>query len=134
MTAAPLYPDLPENALLVLIGASGAGKSTLAATWPPSQVVSLDHLREVMSDSFSVKFSVLQAATSRPLFRPGLRASTATVGHHRGMRGHYPPTTDVTAPPRGRRLSGQRAALRCCRRSGGRPQPSRAGSSRRHVG
>ncbi|MFG2463337.1 AAA family ATPase [Streptomyces sp. NPDC048523] len=51
MTAAPLYPDLPKNALLVLIGASGAGKSTLAATWPPSQVVSLDHLREVVSDS-----------------------------------------------------------------------------------
>ncbi|WP_374293468.1 hypothetical protein [Streptomyces olivochromogenes] len=39
-----LYPDLPKNALVVLIGASGAGKSVLAATWPPSQVVSLDSL------------------------------------------------------------------------------------------
>ncbi|MFE7854425.1 AAA family ATPase [Streptomyces sp. NPDC057403] len=48
---APLYPDLPKNALLVLIGPSGSGKSTLAATWPPHQVVSLDHLRGVMSDS-----------------------------------------------------------------------------------
>ncbi|AVH61835.1 MULTISPECIES: ATP-binding protein [Streptomyces] len=51
MTApAPLYPDLPKNALVVLIGASGSGKSTLAATWPPHQVVSLDSLRGVMSD------------------------------------------------------------------------------------
>jgi predicted kinase len=47
---APLYPDLPKNALVVLIGASGAGKSTLAATWPPSQVVSLDRLRGDVSD------------------------------------------------------------------------------------
>lgn len=47
---ARLYPDLPKNALLVLIGASGSGKSTLAASWPPSQVVSLDRLRGVMSD------------------------------------------------------------------------------------
>lgn len=47
---APLYPDLPKNALVVLIGASGSGKSTLAATWPPHQVVSLDGLRGVMSD------------------------------------------------------------------------------------
>jgi predicted kinase len=44
------YPDLPKNALLVLIGASGAGKSTLARTWPTSQVVSLDRLRGVMAD------------------------------------------------------------------------------------
>jgi ABC-type phosphate/phosphonate transport system ATPase subunit len=27
-----LYPGLPENGLIVLIGASGAGKSTLACT------------------------------------------------------------------------------------------------------
>ncbi|MGW1620528.1 AAA family ATPase [Streptomyces sp. NPDC002172] len=45
-----LYPDLPKNALVVLIGASGAGKSVLAATWPPHQVVSLDGLRGVMAD------------------------------------------------------------------------------------
>ncbi|WP_460074079.1 AAA family ATPase [Streptomyces sp. YKOK-I1] len=51
MTApAPAYPDLPKNALVVLIGASGSGKSTLAATWPPHQVVSLDSLRGVMAD------------------------------------------------------------------------------------
>ncbi|MGJ5899343.1 AAA family ATPase [Streptomyces niveiscabiei] len=49
MTVSP-YPDLPANALLVLIGASGAGKSTLAATWPEHQVVSLDRLRGVMAD------------------------------------------------------------------------------------
>ncbi|MEV6841085.1 ATP-binding protein [Streptomyces sp. NPDC051133] len=46
----PLYPDLPENALIVLIGASGAGKSTLATTWPASQVLSLDALRAAVSD------------------------------------------------------------------------------------
>jgi len=93
-----------------------------------------DDPRPATAPGFSVKFSVLKAATARPLFRPGLGASTATVGHHRGMRGQYPTTTDVTGRPRGRRLGGQRAALRCCRRSGGRPQPSRAGSSRRRVG
>ncbi|WP_440581127.1 AAA family ATPase [Streptomyces sp. PT19] len=45
-----LYPDLPENGLIVLIGASGAGKSTLARTWPASQVLSLDDLRGAVSD------------------------------------------------------------------------------------
>ncbi|MGC5359535.1 AAA family ATPase [Streptomyces sp. DT190] len=45
-----LYPDLPENGLIVLIGASGAGKSTLARTWPASQVLSLDGLRGVVGD------------------------------------------------------------------------------------
>jgi predicted kinase len=45
-----LYPDLPENGLIVLIGASGAGKSTLARTWPASQVLSFDGLRGVVSD------------------------------------------------------------------------------------
>ncbi|MFF3327423.1 AAA family ATPase [Streptomyces sp. NPDC002889] len=46
----PLYPNLPENALVILIGASGAGKSTLANTWPTTQVLSLDALRGVISD------------------------------------------------------------------------------------
>ncbi|MCX4919924.1 ATP-binding protein [Streptomyces sp. NBC_00687] len=41
---------LPENSLVVLIGASGAGKSTLASTWPASQVLSLDDLRGIVSD------------------------------------------------------------------------------------
>ncbi|MGV9419976.1 AAA family ATPase [Streptomyces sp. NPDC003674] len=45
-----LYPNLPENGLIVLIGASGAGKSTLARTWPASQVLSLDGLRGIVSD------------------------------------------------------------------------------------
>lgn len=45
-----LYPDLPENGLIALIGASGAGKSTLAHTWPASQVLSLDGLRGTVSD------------------------------------------------------------------------------------
>jgi len=46
-----LYPDLPENGLIVLIGASGSGKSTLARTWPASQVLSLDALRGTVSDN-----------------------------------------------------------------------------------
>ncbi|MEV8529612.1 ATP-binding protein [Streptomyces sp. NPDC052000] len=45
-----LYPDLPENGLIVLIGTSGAGKSTLARTWPASQVLSPDGLRGTVSD------------------------------------------------------------------------------------
>ncbi|MET9175844.1 ATP-binding protein [Streptomyces misionensis] len=51
MTApTPLYPDLPKNSLVVLIGAAGAGKSTLARTWPASQVLSLDAMRCAVSD------------------------------------------------------------------------------------
>ncbi|GGS09124.1 MULTISPECIES: ATP-binding protein [Streptomyces] len=45
-----IYPPMPEHSLVVLIGPSGAGKSTLAATWPASQVLSLDALRETVSD------------------------------------------------------------------------------------
>ncbi|MGW6876217.1 AAA family ATPase [Streptomyces xanthophaeus] len=44
------FPYLPDSCLVVLIGASGAGKSTLARTWPASQVLSLDALRETVSD------------------------------------------------------------------------------------
>ncbi|MFJ2819032.1 AAA family ATPase [Streptomyces sp. NPDC087294] len=50
MTELPCYPPMPEHSLVVLIGASGAGKSTLARTWPASQVLSLDALREAVSD------------------------------------------------------------------------------------
>nr|WSW64521.1 ATP-binding protein [Streptomyces sp. NBC_00998] len=56
------FPYLPDACLVVLIGASGAGKSTLARTWPASQVLSLDILREVVSDDFSVKSSVLSVS------------------------------------------------------------------------
>ncbi|MFI0742708.1 AAA family ATPase [Streptomyces sp. NPDC021100] len=45
-----MQQELPENALIVLIGASGAGKSTLARTWPASQVLSLDGLRGTVGD------------------------------------------------------------------------------------
>ncbi|MFJ3198546.1 AAA family ATPase [Streptomyces griseoviridis] len=45
-----IYPEMPEHSLVVLIGPSGAGKSTIARTWPASQVLSLDALREVVSD------------------------------------------------------------------------------------
>ncbi|WP_172387693.1 ATP-binding protein [Streptomyces sp. MNP-20] len=46
----PLDAQIPEKALVVLIGASGAGKTTLASTWPAFQVLSLDALRGWMSD------------------------------------------------------------------------------------
>lgn len=59
MTELPCYPPMPEHSLVVLIGASGAGKSTLARTWPASQVLSLDALREAVADDFSVKFCML---------------------------------------------------------------------------
>jgi ABC-type enterochelin transport system ATPase subunit len=72
----PTYPDLPETCLVVLIGASGAGKSTLAATWPASQVLSLDAMREAVSDDFSPKLDVLR--------RPGCVNSKISV---RGQAG-----------------------------------------------
>ncbi|MFJ2271842.1 AAA family ATPase [Streptomyces sp. NPDC087849] len=50
MTELICYPPMPEHSLVVLIGPSGAGKSTIACTWPASQVLSLDALREVVSD------------------------------------------------------------------------------------
>ncbi|MFE9853331.1 hypothetical protein ACFYPN_31710 [Streptomyces sp. NPDC005576] len=59
MTELPCYPPMPERSLVVLIGPAGAGKTTLANTWPASRVLSLDALREAVSDDFSVKFSVL---------------------------------------------------------------------------
>ncbi|MFI2318386.1 ATP/GTP-binding protein [Streptomyces sp. CB00072] len=45
-----IYPEMPKHSLVVLIGPSGAGKSTIARTWPASQILSLDALREVVSD------------------------------------------------------------------------------------
>ncbi|MER7235264.1 ATP-binding protein [Streptomyces olivaceus] len=50
MIALPPYPEMPEHSLVVLIGPSGAGKSTIANSWPASQVLSLDALREVVAD------------------------------------------------------------------------------------
>lgn len=50
MSTLTFYPEIPERSLVILIGPSGAGESTLAATWPASQVLSLDALREVVSD------------------------------------------------------------------------------------
>ncbi|WP_055633036.1 ATP-binding protein [Streptomyces griseoruber] len=62
-----LYPDLPEKALLVLIGASGAGKSTLARTWPEHQVVSLDKLRGVMADDCGAQEATADAVDAMHL-------------------------------------------------------------------
>ncbi|WP_443045636.1 AAA family ATPase [Streptomyces sp. HUCO-GS316] len=43
--------DFPDPAVIVLIGPAGSGKSTLASTWEPTQVLSLDHYRALVSDS-----------------------------------------------------------------------------------
>ncbi|MER5719656.1 ATP-binding protein [Streptomyces sp. NPDC002132] len=74
----PLYPDLPKNSLVVLIGAAGAGKSTLAGTWPASQVLSLDAMRcavsddagcqEATGDAVDVLHLVLERRMARRLF------------------------------------------------------------------
>ncbi|MFI5726913.1 hypothetical protein [Streptomyces cyaneofuscatus] len=57
--ALPLDTTIPDPSLVCLIGAAGSGKSTWAATWPATQVLELDKLRALVSDDFSVKFSVL---------------------------------------------------------------------------
>lgn len=46
-----LDTDFPDPAVIVLIGPAGSGKSTLASTWKPTQVLSLDHYRALVSDS-----------------------------------------------------------------------------------
>ncbi|MDQ0904157.1 putative kinase [Streptomyces canus] len=46
-----LDADFPDPVVIVLIGPAGSGKSTLASTWEPTQVLSLDHYRALVSDS-----------------------------------------------------------------------------------
>ncbi|MGQ7754419.1 AAA family ATPase (plasmid) [Streptomyces sp. WC2508] len=75
---APIYPPMPEHSLVVLIGPSGTGKNTLANTWPASQVLSLDALREVVSndagtqdatgDAVAALHLLLEARMRRRLF------------------------------------------------------------------
>ncbi|GAA3163683.1 ATP-binding protein [Streptomyces ramulosus] len=59
-----VYPQMPEHSLVVLIGPSGAGKSTIANTWPASQVLSLDALREVVSDDTGDQDATSDAAAA----------------------------------------------------------------------
>ncbi|MET8560908.1 hypothetical protein ABZV75_10010 [Streptomyces flaveolus] len=59
-----LYADLPENGLIVLIGASGAGRPTLARTWPASQVLLPVGLRGVVSDDPAGRTPRLMPPTS----------------------------------------------------------------------
>ncbi|WP_329836249.1 hypothetical protein [Streptomyces sp. BE133] len=58
-TMQPLDTTIPDPALIVLIGVAGSGKSAWASTWPSTQVLELDAFRAMVSDCFSVKFSVL---------------------------------------------------------------------------
>ncbi|MFJ9655583.1 AAA family ATPase [Streptomyces microflavus] len=55
----PIDTTIPDPSLVCLIGAPGTGKSTWARTWPATQVLELDQSRAMVSDDFSVKFSVL---------------------------------------------------------------------------
>ncbi|WP_326581723.1 ATP-binding protein (plasmid) [Actinacidiphila glaucinigra] len=41
--------EVPDPGLIVLIGPSGSGKSTLAATWPDTDILSLDTFRGIVS-------------------------------------------------------------------------------------
>ncbi len=113
----PIYPEMPQHGLVVLIGPSGAGKSTLARTWPASQVLSLDAPREVVSDDFSIKFSSLSRRTSKTvlLCEPGggavwRRLATVVVGSAFTMSGSQRPSP----PPA---PMGYEGANRCARRA-----------------
>jgi hypothetical protein len=46
--------------LIGAAGAAGAGKRSALRTVPPTQVVCLDHLRALVPDEFSARFSVLK--------------------------------------------------------------------------
>lgn len=73
-TLQPLGTTIPDPALIVLIGAAGSGKSTFAATWNPSQVLELDAVRAMISDSFPCQVQLVEAgagpgAGSRPYLK-----------------------------------------------------------------
>ncbi|MGP3978952.1 AAA family ATPase [Streptomyces sp. 8N114] len=63
MTFQPLDTTIPDPAVIVLIGPAGSGKSTLASTWEPTQILSLDHYRALVSDEAGD-----QAATGDAVF------------------------------------------------------------------
>jgi predicted kinase len=42
--------QIPDPALILLIGPAGSGKSTLARTWPRTEVLELDHYRALIAD------------------------------------------------------------------------------------
>ena len=47
----PTLLDIPDFALVVLIGATGSGKSTFAARWfAPTEVISSDACRALIAD------------------------------------------------------------------------------------
>ncbi|MEU6621917.1 ATP-binding protein [Streptomyces litmocidini] len=49
-TLQPLDTTVLDPALICLIGPAGSGKTTLSSTWEPTQVLSLDHYRALVSD------------------------------------------------------------------------------------
>ncbi|MFI8769523.1 AAA family ATPase [Streptomyces sp. NPDC053792] len=76
-TLQPLDTTVPDPALICLIGPAGSGKTTLASTWHPTQVLSLDQYRALVSgqagdqaatgDAVLVLHRVLEARLRRGL-------------------------------------------------------------------
>ena len=76
--------EIPDFALIVLIGASGSGKSTFAARhFKPTEIISSDYCRGLVSDD-----ETDQSATA-DAFDPGAR--------HRGNRLKRPASTVIDA-------------------------------------
>ncbi|AAZ56625.1 hypothetical protein JCM3263A_12250 [Thermobifida fusca] len=87
-TDTPRVLEIPAASLVLLIGVSGAGKSTFAARhFRPTQVVSSDHYRAVVSDDENDQsatddaFTILHAVVDRRLQRGLLTVVDATNLH-----------------------------------------------------
>ncbi|MFB7598367.1 AAA family ATPase [Streptomyces sp. NPDC056160] len=62
--AQSLDTTFPDPSLILLIGAAGSGKSTWARTWPPAQVLELDHFRALVSDCAGDQGATADAVTA----------------------------------------------------------------------
>ncbi|MBP2363609.1 MULTISPECIES: AAA family ATPase [Streptomyces] len=99
--------NLPDRAVIVLIGAAGSGKSTLASTWHPTQVLSLDHYRALVSDSagdqeatgdaVAALHHVLEARLRRGLTSATAPAAAAASTPSSTSRPPWPPPTPPPA-------------------------------------
>ncbi|MFF2520338.1 AAA family ATPase [Streptomyces sp. NPDC058086] len=95
---------------MVLIGASGAGKSTLAGTWPASQVLSLDAMREAVSDDAGDQEATADAVDALHLVlerRMARRRFTVVDATNVTRAAREPPCSSSRTP--GHRASSSRA-------------------------